>query len=387
MRPKRLLRERVDQVNPREVQMPDTSLFDSRELRRAFGAFVTGVTVITTTDGEGRFHGVTANSFSSVSLDPPLVLWSQAVKTQSHSTFFEAERFAVNILAEDQIELSNRFAKSSPEKFAGLEVDIGLGGIPLLRGCGARLQCRVVSRVPGGDHTIYIGELDSIERAERKPLVFGNGQYLRTGPHDVSGGAASPGSKHAQLTAMRLGARAIERLVSTFDETMALAVWGSHGPTITHWEPASAPVSDALPVGLTLPVTSTATGLAFAAHLPPEAVAEVVRSDQTESQGEERDWVQRLEDVRQRGLARQGLETFYRSETMINALSAPVLDASGQAVLALTAVGEANRFRADLDGNFAHALRETARDLSCRLGYGSDATHQSARRRELAAGA
>jgi flavin reductase (DIM6/NTAB) family NADH-FMN oxidoreductase RutF/DNA-binding IclR family transcriptional regulator len=357
--------------------MHDTRLFDSRELRRALGAFVTGVTVITTTDGEGRFHGVTANSFSSVSLDPPLVLWSQVVNAQSHSTFFKAERFAVNILAEDQIELSNRFAKSSAEKFAGLEVDIGLDGIPLLRGCGARLQCRVVSRVPGGDHTIYIGEVESIERAERKPLAFGNGQYLRIAPHDLSGGAASPGSRHAQLTAMRLGARAIERLASTFDETMALAVWGSHGPTITLWEPASAPVSDALPVGLTLPVTSTATGLAFAAHLPPQAVAEAVRSDRTEPRGEPRDWVQRLEDIRQRGLARQGRETFYRGETVINALSAPVLDASGQAVLALTAVGEVTRFGADLDGDFARALRETARDLSSRLGYGSDAMHQS----------
>jgi flavin reductase (DIM6/NTAB) family NADH-FMN oxidoreductase RutF/DNA-binding IclR family transcriptional regulator len=367
--------------------MPDTRLFDSRELRRTLGAFVTGVTVITTTDGEGRFHGVTANSFSSVSLDPPLVLWSQVVNTQSHQTFFKAERFAVNILAEDQVELSNRFAKSSPEKFAGLEVDVGLGGIPLLRGCGARLQCRVVSRLPGGDHTIYIGEVDSIEQAERKPLVFGNGQYLRIAPHDISGGAASPGPRHAQLAAMRLGARAIERLASTFDETMALAVWGSHGPTITLWEPASAPVSDALPVGLTLPVTSTATGLAFAAHLPPEALAEAVRSDQTEPRGEQRDWLPRLEDIRQRGLARQGLETFYRSETMINALSAPVLDASGQAVLALTAVGEATRFGADLDGDFARALRETARDLSSRLGYGADAVQQSARPLELAAGA
>jgi flavin reductase (DIM6/NTAB) family NADH-FMN oxidoreductase RutF len=342
---------------------------------------------VTTTDDEGRFHGVTANSFSSVSLDPPLVLWSQVVKTQSHQTFFKAERFAVNILAEDQIELSNRFAKSSPDKFAGLEVDIGLGGIPLLRGCGARLQCRVVSRLPGGDHTIYIGEVESIDRAERRPLAFGNGQYLRTGPHDLGGGVASPGSKHAQLTAMRLGARAIEGLVGTFDQTMALAVWGSHGPTITHWEPASAPVSDALPVGLTLPVTSTATGLAFAAHLPPEAVDEAVRSNQTELRAEVRGWAQRLEDVRRVGLARQGLETFYRSETTINALSAPVLDASGHAVLALTAVGEATRFGADLDGNFAHALRETARDLSSRLGYGSDATHQSSGRLELAAGA
>jgi flavin reductase (DIM6/NTAB) family NADH-FMN oxidoreductase RutF len=363
------------------------SLFDSRDLRRVLGTFVTGVTVVTTTDDEGGFHGVTANSFSSVSLDPPLVLWSQAVKSHSHPAFFKAERFAVNILAEDQIELSNRFAKSSPEKFAGLGVDIGLGGIPLLHGCGARLQCRVVSRMPGGDHTIYIGEVESIERAERKPLAFGNGQYLRTAPYNLDDGAASLGPKHAQLTAMRLGARAIERLVSTFDETMALAVWGSHGPTITHWEPASAPVSDALPVGLTLPVTSTATGLAFAAHLPPEAIAEAVRSDRAEPGEEERDWTRRLQDVRRRGLARQGLETFYRSEITINALSAPVLDASGHAVLALTAVGEATRFGADLDGNFADALRETAKDLSCRLGYGSDATHQSARRLELAAGA
>jgi DNA-binding IclR family transcriptional regulator len=186
---------------------------------------------------------------------------------------------------------------------------------------------------------------------------------------------------------MRLGARAIEGLVSKFDETMALAVWGNHGPTITLWEPASTPVGDALPVGLTLPVTSTATGLAFAAHLSPEAIADAVGSDQIEPRGEERDWAKRLDDIRRRGLARQGLKTFYRSETIINALSAPVLDASGQAVLALTAVGEVNRFRADLDGDFAHALRETAKDLSCRLGYDSDATHQRARRFELAVGA
>jgi flavin reductase (DIM6/NTAB) family NADH-FMN oxidoreductase RutF len=365
--------------------MPDIGPFDSRELRRVLGAFVTGVTVVTTTDGEGRFHGVTANSFSSVSLDPPLVLWSQAIKAQSHSAFLKAERFAVNILAEDQIELSNRFAKSSTEKFAGLDVNVGLGGVPLLRGCNAWLECRVVSRVPGGDHTIFIGEVDSIARAERNPLAFGNGQYLRTGPHDLSSGAASSASKQAQLNVMRSGARAIERLVSRFDETMALAVWGNHGPTITLWEPASAPVSDALPVGLTLPITSTATGLAFAAHLPPDAVAEVVRSEQTESRGAERDWELRLDDVRRSGLARQELETFYRSETRINALSAPVLDASGQAVLALTAIGEATRFRADLDGDFACALRDTAKDLSRRLGYGTGTAREPARP-ELPAG-
>jgi len=361
--------------------MPDVSLFEARELRRALGTFVTGVTVVTTTDEEGGFHGVTANSFSSVSLDPPLVLWSQAVKSLSHSAFFKAERFAVNILAEDQIELSNRFAKSSQAKFAGIDVDICSDGVPLLPGCSARLQCRVVSRVPGGDHTIYVGEVLAIDRAERKPLVFGNGRYLLADPHDLVDAGQSPDRKQAQLTAMRLGARAIERLVSKFDETMALAVWGTRGPTITYWEPASAPVSEALPVGLILPVTSTATGLAFAAHLPSEAVAQTVWPDPTAA-SKEGDWNQRLEEVRRRGLARQGLATFHRSETLINALSAPVLDANGQAVLALTAVGEATRFHGDLDGEFAHALRETAKDLSRRLGYSSDDRREPAKRRE-----
>jgi flavin reductase (DIM6/NTAB) family NADH-FMN oxidoreductase RutF len=373
--------------NGREALMVEGRLFDSRELRRVLGAFITGVTVVTTSDDVGGFHGVTANSFSSVSLDPPLVLWSQAVGSHSHPVFFKAERFVVNILAEDQLELSNRFAKSSHEKFEGIEVDVGLGGVPLLRGCNAWLQCRVVSRLPGGDHTIYVAEVESIARAERKPLVFGNGRYLRIGPHDLGDAAASLGAKHAQLAAMRLGASAIERLASEFDETMALAVWGNRGPTITFWQPASAPVSDALPVGLTLPVTSTATGLAFAAHLPPAVVDEAVRSDQVESGAGERDWAQRLEEVRRRGLARREQEAFYRSETMINALSAPVLDASGQAVLALTAVGDPIRFPANLDGNFACALREAARDLSRRLGYGLDAAREPARRFELAAGA
>ncbi|GLR83623.1 flavin reductase [Bradyrhizobium iriomotense] len=366
--------------------MPDAPLFDSRDLRRVLGTFVTGVTVVTTTDDEGRFHGVTANSFSSVSLDPPLVLWSQAVRSHSHPAFFKAECFAVNILAEDQIELSKRFAKSSHEKFAGIDIDIGSGGVPLLRDCSARLQCRVVSRVPGGDHTIYVGEVLAIDRAERKPLVFGNGQYLLADPHDMADNPLSGDRKQAQLAAMRLGTRAIERLANQFDETMALAVWGTHGPTITHWEPASAPVSDALPVGLTLPVTSTATGRAFAAHLPPKAIAQTGLPGEVAT-AEAADWEDRLEEVRRLGLARQGLEIFYRSQTLINALSAPVLDASGRPVLALSAVGEASRFHADLDGAFARALRQTAKDLSRRLGYRSDDAHEPAQQLELAAGA
>lgn len=366
--------------------MSGAPLLDSRDLRSVLGTFVTGVTVVTTTDDEGRFHGVTANSFSSVSLDPPLVLWSQAVKSHSHPAFFKADRFTVNILAEDQIELSKRFAKSSHDKFTGIDVDLGSGGVPLLRDCSARLQCRVVSRVPGGDHTIYVGEVLAIDQSERKPLVFGNGRYLLADPHDLADTKLSADRKQIQLTAMRLGTRAIERLVRRFDETMALAVWGAHGPTITHWEPASAPVSEALPVGLILPVTSTATGLAFAAHLAREAIAQTALPGQDAASGEG-DWNERLAEVRRHGLARQGLETFYRSETLISALSAPVLDADGRAVLALTAVGEASRFRADLDGEFAHALRQTAQNVSQRLGYEATNSREPAERLALAVGA
>ena len=357
--------------------MRDAHAFDAQELRRVLGTFVTGVTIVTTVDHEGRYHGLTANSFSSVSLDPPLVLWSQAVKAPSHATFSKADRFAINILAEDQIALSNRFAKSSPDKFAGLDVDVGLGGVPLLRDCSAWLECSVVSTMPGGDHTIYVGKVTSIRRAERKPLAFGNGKYLLADPHDLAAGEA--GDRHSQLRATRLGARAIERLVRSFDETMALAVWGSHGPTITMWEPASASVSDHLPIGLILPVTSTATGLAFAAHLPAATVSQIAWPETDTSSESAFSWEQRLSEVRRHGLVRQQFETFYGSDTLINALSAPVLDANGHAVLALTAVGEASRFRADFGSPFAQALKETAEDLSHRLGYAAPESRGPAR--------
>src|SRR5687768_7013386 len=94
-----------------------------RQLRDVFGTFVTGVTVVTTCDGNGRPHGVTANSFSSVSMDPPLVLWSQSLKALSYPAFQESDYFAVNILSVDQIEVSHRFARSGEDKFGGLPVD------------------------------------------------------------------------------------------------------------------------------------------------------------------------------------------------------------------------------------------------------------------------
>ncbi|MFM0212688.1 flavin reductase family protein [Paraburkholderia sediminicola] len=159
--------------------------FGKRQLRDVLGSFVTGVTVVTTRDAEGGMHGLTANSFSSVSLDPPLVLWSQATSAGSHSAFRDVERFTINILAEHQYDLANHFAARSPDKFSGIDYDLGVGALPLLRDCSAWLECKVVSRYPGGDHVIFVGSVESIRLGTRRPLAFGGGQYLVAAPHDL----------------------------------------------------------------------------------------------------------------------------------------------------------------------------------------------------------
>jgi flavin reductase (DIM6/NTAB) family NADH-FMN oxidoreductase RutF len=161
-----------------------THQFDDRELRDVLGTFVTGVTVVTTVDATGRNHGLTVNSFSSVSLDPPLILWSQSNSSSSHPIFSKSERFVINILAEDQIDLSNRFAKSAADKFSDLELDISAHGLPVLKKVSAWLACKLASSISGGDHTIYIGQVEQIQRTNRRPLVFGGGKYLIANTHD-----------------------------------------------------------------------------------------------------------------------------------------------------------------------------------------------------------
>ena len=186
--------KRADRGGRRGRRM--SQAFDARELRQVLGAFTTGVTVITTLDNEGQPLGLTANSFSSVSLDPPLVLWSQSVTAPSHPVFRETERFVVNILADDQLDISNRFARGGADKFAGLQVTPGLGGLPLIPGCAAYLECRRVSSFPGGDHTVFLGQVERIERNIRQPLVFGGGRYLVTQPHDLGRAAARNRAEH-----------------------------------------------------------------------------------------------------------------------------------------------------------------------------------------------
>lgn len=150
---------------------------EAADFRAALGSFVTGVTIVTASGGSGRDVGVTANSFNSVSLDPPMVLWSLARKSASLDAFEAASHFAVHVLAADQEELSNRFARSSADKFAGLEFTRGAGGAPLLPGSAAQFECRTAFRHEGGDHVIFVGEVEAFSRSGRPPLAFHGGRY------------------------------------------------------------------------------------------------------------------------------------------------------------------------------------------------------------------
>lgn len=151
---------------------------DPKAFRAALGAFATGVTVITTMGRNGERVGLTANSFNSVSLDPPLVLWSLAKKAMSLVDFQQAEHWAVHVLAADQAHISNQFARSGTDKFAGVDVQPSVhGGVPLLPGCAARFECRAAYQYEGGDHIIFVGEVLGFERSAQAPLVFHAGQY------------------------------------------------------------------------------------------------------------------------------------------------------------------------------------------------------------------
>lgn len=151
---------------------------DPRELRKAFGAFMTGVTVVTTLDGEGNPKGFTANSFTSVSLDPPLVLVCIDRSARSFSAYNEAHYFAISILADTQRKISNIFAGKSSNKFDHVKWRAGHSGSPIIDKSIAYLDCSVHDRYVAGDHMILIGEVLEFEHQAANPLGFWGGAYL-----------------------------------------------------------------------------------------------------------------------------------------------------------------------------------------------------------------
>lgn len=159
-----------------------------RALRRAFGAFATGVTVVTARDGQGRPIGFTANSFTSVSLDPPLVLVCPGKGSSNIGTFRSAPHFAVNILAADQQAISHRFATPVSDRFAGLAWQAGEGGVPLIDGAAAWFACARHDIVEAGDHLILIGRVAAFDAGGAAPLVFAQGGYRELAPLPSGGG-------------------------------------------------------------------------------------------------------------------------------------------------------------------------------------------------------
>lgn len=155
---------------------------DRGAFRRTLGEFATGVAVITATV-DGVSYGLTSNSFASVSLEPPLVLWSIRRESQSFAAFESCEHFAVNVLADDQISLSQRFAKSGPDKFEGLAHTRGRGHAPLLHDIAASFECRRINAYEGGDHVILVGEVQTFTRYDRAPLIFSKGRYAVAADH------------------------------------------------------------------------------------------------------------------------------------------------------------------------------------------------------------
>lgn len=152
--------------------------FDTSELRKCLGLYPTGVVVVTTRSME-RQWGMAVNSFASVSLDPPLILWSIRNDSTSFEAFTRCDHFAVNILASDQAEHAGRFAKSGPDKFNGAKYRSGLGDAPVLDDVAASLECQRMSNSLFGDHTVIIGMVKSISHSEREPLVFKSGGFTK----------------------------------------------------------------------------------------------------------------------------------------------------------------------------------------------------------------
>ena len=153
--------------------------WDKRDLRNALGSFGTGVTVVTSGNLQSRLVGVTANSFSSVSLEPPIVLWSLVSTSPSLEVFDETGRFVINVLALEQMNLSKQFSKTLEDKFAGVEYTEGLDGLPVIQNCVATFECKTIQRTVVGDHVLFLGQVENYVYESKTPLLFCQGNYMQ----------------------------------------------------------------------------------------------------------------------------------------------------------------------------------------------------------------
>jgi flavin reductase (DIM6/NTAB) family NADH-FMN oxidoreductase RutF len=150
---------------------------DTWDFKQAVGVFTTGVTVVTSCDDAGVRYGLTANSFTSVSLEPPLVLFCAYHLAPSLEGLIRSEHFAINVLASDQEDIAKRFARPAADKFAGLDWRVGIFGAPLLDRCIAHIECTLEQCHPSGDHDIVVGRVHRVRFYAGEPLIFHRSRY------------------------------------------------------------------------------------------------------------------------------------------------------------------------------------------------------------------
>jgi len=156
-----------------------TRAFDAAHFRKALSQFATGVTVITTRLADGTLLGLTASSFNSVSLTPPLVLWSLSEQASSMPVFSGNSHYVINILGAEQAALAEQFSRKSVDRFDGVDYTLSRTGQPVLKGVSAWFECHNRSRYPEGDHVIFVGEVEHCEISPQAPLVFHDGRFIR----------------------------------------------------------------------------------------------------------------------------------------------------------------------------------------------------------------
>lgn len=371
--------DQMTAANPRaQTAGPAAAMtdFSSVDFRRCLGEFVTGVTVITTLGPDDTPYGLTANSFSSVSLDPPLILWSLRLNATNFPIYSTAETFAVNILAEDQVDISNRFAKSGPDRFQGVATTPGTHGVPLIDGAVAQLECRREASYPGGDHVVFIGRVMRVRNTGRKPLALRSGKYMIVHPHAPNAPSDVEQSNIATLNAIHAARPLIEELGRETDKTVGLAVWGNMGPTMIWWHEASRPLETRLRCGLVVSMLNSSSGAVFAAFASREVTGPLIEAEfeaaakakepqRFKTRSDFNAWLDQVRDS-QLGSVINAVSSGI-NERGISAFSAPVFDARGAIVLAISMMGDGETFHADDPAILR--LKETAGQLSSRLGY------------------
>ena len=175
-------RKALTSASARSPSASRVSAFTDRQFRDALSQFATGVSVICAPGPHGRFVGLTANSFNSVSLDPPLVVWSLNRRSTSLAAFEKTEHYAINVLAHDQTDLARRFSRPHADRFEGVEFRLGAAGAPLIGGCIAWFECRHHAQHRAGDHVLFIGEVTTCGRKNGAGLVFHHGRFGSTHP-------------------------------------------------------------------------------------------------------------------------------------------------------------------------------------------------------------